>query len=133
MPALARTHFGWIPFPLPLPMDEHIDIVAFNQNALDRKLQLNLAKGVEVAVDIPLYLIQTPGRQQQRLQRTAVLLYVGLTEGFHRLVDPENSVVVVFVLKGFPCTTYNHTEQETQKEAGDTSTPECVRVDHGAV
>ena len=59
MPSLARAHIAGIPFPLALPMDKHIDVVAFNQNAFDGKLQLNIAKGIEIAVDVPLHLIET--------------------------------------------------------------------------
>lgn len=61
MTTLARARLTGIPFPLALPMDKHIDVVALDQNTLDREFQLNILKGLEVPMDVPLDLIQIAG------------------------------------------------------------------------
>ena len=83
MTTLTRAHLAGGPFPLALPMDKDIDVVALDQNALDGKLQLDGLKGVEVALDLPLDLIQIAGWQQQSFQRIPVPFDVGFSEQLH--------------------------------------------------
>lgn len=101
MAPLALARLTGISFPLALPMDEHVDVLSFDQDTLDRELQLNLVKRIEVAVNLPLHLIQISRGQEQRLDPAAVAIYVGLSQRFDGLVDAEDAVMILFVLNSF--------------------------------
>ena len=78
--SLARADIAGIPFPLALPMDKHIDVVAFNQNALDGKLQLEYRERCQNrCMDIPLHLVQAPDGNSNASRRS-VPLHVGFPE-----------------------------------------------------
>lgn len=119
MAPLTCARLGCIPFPLPLPVDEDINILAFDQDTLDRKLQLDVLKHVEIAVNVSLNLVEVPGGQEEGFHPAAVPLHVGFPKRFDRLVDAEDSVVVVFILKGFPATPRAQHKQNAQEEATD--------------
>lgn len=115
MPTLARAHLARIAFPLALPMDKDVDVVAFDENPFDRKFQLNLLEGVEITMDFPLELIQIARGQKQRFQRIPISFDVGLPERLDRLINPKNTVVVVFVLEGFSRTAHGQDQQKPQQ------------------
>jgi len=133
MATLTRAHLARIAFPLALPMDKDVDVVPFDEDPFDRKFQLNILEGVEITMDFPLELIQIARGQQQGFQRSPISLDVGFPKRFDRLINPKNTVVIVFVLKGFSRTSHGQDQQKPQQQTTETAARRCAKVDHGAV
>ena len=133
MATLTRAHLARIAFPLALPMDKDVDVVPFDEDPFDRKFQLNILEGVEITMDFPLELIQIARGQQQGFQRSPISLDVGFPKRFDRLINPKNTVVVVFILQGFSGAPHRENQQKPQQQSTDAAAARCARVDHGEV
>jgi len=80
MTALSQPWIIRILFPQSLPMDEYIDIVTIDHDALDRKRQLDRRKRFEITVDVALEAINLIRRDHQLRHPGCVFLFVVLTQ-----------------------------------------------------
>jgi hypothetical protein len=100
MPSLPDTHVIGISFPRPLPMDEDIDILFFDHDPFNRELEGDGGKGFEVHIDLPSQFVQLINRQQHRMEPGSILSLIGAPQGFQRLIDTEESLVLCRVSDG---------------------------------
>ncbi len=67
-------------FPHTLPMDVHIDIVAFDHNPLDFEFEGDSMKDVEIGLSLTLKVFKLIQRKHHRLKTGAVFLLVGVPQ-----------------------------------------------------
>ena len=75
-------------------MDEDVDIVLFDRDPFDLELEGDGGKGFEVRVDLPPQFVQLIQRQQQGVEPGPILSLIGTPQGFHRLIDTEESLML---------------------------------------
>jgi len=111
MAPLPDTHVIGISFPCPLPMDEDVDIVFFDHDPFNLELEGDGGKGFEIHVDLPLQFVQLTLRQQHGMELGPILSFIGAPQGFQRLVDPEESLMLCRISDGLRRTpSYHHGE-----------------------
>lgn len=108
MAPLPDTHVIGISFPRPLPIDEDVDIVFFDHDPFNLELERDGGKGFEIHVDLPLQFVQLLLRQQHGMERGPILSLISAPQGFQRLVDTEESLVLCWVSNGLRRTSSYH-------------------------
>ena len=111
-------------------MHEHIDIVPFDHNALDREVQRDVAKGIEIALGLFPQPVKLLDRHHERSQFRRIFLHIGLAKRFHRPVDTEIPFVIFRVLNHLAAAAdadqgYRPEQQQDGKQS------EFVRGHHG--
>jgi hypothetical protein len=97
---LPDTHIIGVSFPRPLPMDKDINIVLFDHDPFDFNLKGYGKEGFEVHLDLPPQFIQLFQRQQHRMKPGSILSLISAPQGFQRLIDTEESLVLRRVSDG---------------------------------
>jgi hypothetical protein len=105
MAPLPEARIVRILFPQTLPMYEHIDIVPFDHNTLDRKIQRNGAKRLEIVLGLFPQPINLVTRYHERDQIRRIFLHIGLAERFYCPINTEVPLVIVGILNLFAATT----------------------------
>jgi hypothetical protein len=108
MAPLPDTHVTGISFPRPLPMDEDVDIVFFDHDPFNFKLEGNGGECFEIHVDLPSQFVQLIQRQQHRMEAGPILSLIGASQRFQRLIDTDESLVLRWVSDGFRRTPNHH-------------------------
>ncbi len=98
--SLSDPHVSGVSFPRPLPMDEDVDIVFFKRDPFDLELEGDGGKGCEVHFNLPFQFVQLIHRQQQGMELGPILSLIGTPQGFHRLIDTEESLMLCWVSDG---------------------------------
>jgi len=91
-------------------MNEDVDVVTIDHDALDRKRQLDRRKRLKITVHITLEPINLFGRNHQLSHPGCVLYFVSLPQRFDRLIDPLLPFMVIRILDGLataPATDYH--------------------------
>jgi hypothetical protein len=118
MASLPDTHVILISFPRPLPMDEDVDIVFFDDDPFKLELEGDSGKGFEVQFDLPLQVIQLIQRQQHGTERGPIPSLIGAPQGFQRLIDTEESLVLCWVSDGLRRTPNDHHSEHDEPHDG---------------
>lgn len=118
MASLPDTHVIAISFPCPLPMDEDVDIVFFDRDPFDLELEGDGGKGFEVHVGLPSKFVQLILRQQHGTERGPILSLIGAPQGFQRLIDTEESLVLCWVSDGLRRTPNDHHGEHDEPQDG---------------
>jgi hypothetical protein len=100
MASLADTHVIGVSFPRPLPMDEDVDIFFFDHDPLNLELERDGGKRFEVHVDLPSQFVQLIHWQQHGMEPGPILSFIGTPQGFQRLIDTEQSLMLGRVSNG---------------------------------
>ena len=79
-------------------MHEHIDIVPFDHNALDREVQRDGTKCLEIALGLFPQPVKLVNRHHERGQIRRIFLHIRLAKRFHRLIDTEVPFVIFGIL-----------------------------------
>ena len=98
--SLSDPHVSGVSFPRPLPMEEDVDIVLFKHDPFDLELEGDGGKGSEVHFNLPFQFVQLIHRQQQGMELGPILSLIGTPQGFHRLIDTEESLMLCWVSDG---------------------------------
>ena len=95
-------------------MDEDIDIVFFDHDPFNLEFERDGRKGLEVHVHLPLQFVMMIDRQQHRTESGLIFLLIGDSQGFQRLIDPEESFVLCGVSDGLRRTPNHHHSQHQE-------------------
>ncbi len=106
--SLPDTHIIDISFPCPLPMDEDIDVVFFDHDPFDLELEGDGGKSFEVQFGLLFQFVQLIQRQQYGMEPGPILSLIGAPQGFQRLIDTEESLVLCRVSDGLRRTPNDH-------------------------
>ena len=117
MAPLSNRHVGAVWLPLPLPMHVHINVLAVDQNALDREFQCNGVIGAEIRLRIDKELIELIGGQQEIADSRKILLDIRLAKRLHRIINPREAQMIFRIYRSFaPASCDQNTEEaETEK------------------
>ena len=96
--SLTEARIVRIFFPQPLPMQEHIDIVPFDHNALDGEVQRDGTKCLEIALGFFPQPVKLVNRHHELGQIRRIFLHIRLVIRFHRPIDTEIPFVIVGIL-----------------------------------
>ena len=79
-------------------MYKHIDVVPFDHNAFDCKIQRDGTKGLKIALGLFPQSIKLLTRYHERGEIRGIFFHIGLAERFHRPIDTEVPFVIVGIL-----------------------------------
>jgi hypothetical protein len=94
-------------------MDENVEIVLFDRDPFNLELEGDGGKGGEVHVDLLSQFVQLIHRQQQGMEPGLILSLISTPQGFHRLIETEEPLVLSRVPDGFGRTSPDgHSQQQ---------------------
>jgi hypothetical protein len=83
-------------------MDKDVNRLAVDQHALDRKVQTDVLKRLEILVGVSLHCFEGIGGQNNLLECGTIVIDVRFSERLHGAIDSENAVMILGILDRFP-------------------------------
>jgi hypothetical protein len=133
MAPLPDTGVGLITSPLALPVDEDVHRVAVDQHPFNGEFQRDVAKRGKIGLHIPLERIELAGRQQQVFKSAPVSLDIGAAQPFDGRIDPNDAIMVFFILNRLRGATRPPQRDTEYRQAPEISHQQDYGSNHGAV
>lgn len=99
MAAFADASIAGSAFPFPLPVDEHVDGIAFDHNTIDGEIQRDLLETFEVLGHFHLQTLELIERQHDALNVGQIFLDVRSAKAFDRGIDPLKSGMILRIAR----------------------------------
>lgn len=99
-------------------MDEDIDVVFFDHDPFSLELDGDRGKRFEVQFSLPFQFVQLIQRQQHGMEPGPILSLIGAPQGFQRLIDTEESLVLCRVSDGLRRTAHDHDGEHDEPQDG---------------